>query len=134
MSVRIAVVDDETTVCRRLSQMLIKEGYDVEAFTTGRSFLDRMHQDPFDVVFSDLRLPDMDGMEVLSKSKAARKETEVIIITGYGSIDSAIEAIKDGAYHYVTKPVKLNEIRLLAKGAAEKINLRMENLRLREVL
>ncbi len=132
--VRIAIVDDEVVVCRRLSRTLSREGYEVEAFTTGRSFLDRMQAEPFDIVFCDLRLPDTSGMEVLARSKAIRSETEVIIITGYGSIESAIEAIKDGAYHYATKPLKLNEIRVLAKGAFDRISMRQENLRLREAL
>ena len=134
MKARIAIIDDEVIVCRRLSQALGKEGYEVEAFTAGRSFLARMQQQPFDVVCSDLRLPDVDGLEVLAKVKAVRADAEVIIITGYGSIESAIEAIKEGAYHYVTKPLKLNEIRLLVKGALEKIAMRQENLRLRETL
>ena len=132
--VRVAIVDDEVTVCRRLSQALSREGYEVEAFTAGRPFLERMQVEPFDVVFCDLRLPDTGGLEVLARSKAMRSETEVIIITGYGSIDSAIEAIKDGAYHYATKPLKLNEIRVLARGALDRISMRRENLRLREAL
>ncbi len=134
MQARIAIVDDEVTVCRRLSQALSRDGYEVEAFTTGRSFLERMQEQPFDIVFCDLRLPDTSGMEVLARCKAIRGETEIIIITGYGSIDSAIDAIKDGAYHYATKPLKLNEIRVLAKGALDRITMRQENMRLREVL
>jgi DNA-binding NtrC family response regulator len=93
-----------------------------------------MQVEPFDVVFCDLKLPDTGGMEVLRRCKAVRSETEVVIITGYGSIEGAIEAIKDGAYHYATKPLKLNEIRALAKGALERIGMRQENLRLREAL
>lgn len=134
MPVRIAIVDDEVVVCRRLSQALAKDGYEVEAFTSGRSFLGRMQEQPFDIVFSDLKLPDMDGMEVLAETKVIRHEAEVIIITGYGSIESAIEAIKEGAHHYLTKPVKLAEIRVLAKAALDKMNLREENVRLREAL
>ncbi len=134
MPVRVAIVDDEVVVCRRLSQALSKDGYEVEAFTAGRSFLERMQEQPFDVVFCDLMLPDLNGLDVLSEAKSIRRETEVIIITGYGSIESAIEAIKEGAHHYVTKPLKLAEVRLLAQGAVEKINLRQENLRLREAL
>ncbi len=134
MLIRIAVVDDEVVVCRRLSLALSRDGYEVEAFTSGQAFLERMQEQPFDVVFCDLRLPDLSGLEVLTAAKAIRNETEVIIITGYGSIESAIEAIKEGAHHYVTKPVKLNEIRVLVRAALDKINLRQENLRLREAL
>ena len=132
MTFRVAVVDDEHTVCLRLKQVLDKEGYMTETFETGRPFWDRMQTFPFDIVFLDLSLPDTDGMEILTRLKARYAETEVIIITGHGSIDSAIEAIKRGAHHYVTKPFKLDEIRLLAAGAGEKISLRMENQRLRE--
>lgn len=134
LTMRIAIVDDEITVCRRLSHALAKEGYEVEAFTSGQAFLDGMSRSPFDVVFTDLRLPDFDGMEILSRTRALRAETEVIVITGFGSIDSAIQAIKEGAYYYTTKPLRLNEIRALAKGAIEKIMMREENVRLREAL
>ena len=96
MKVRIAIVDDEIMVCRRLSQALTKDGYDVEAFTTGRSFLDSMSHEHFDVVISDLMLPDMSGVEVLVLGKAMRSDAEFIIITGHGSIDTAIEAIQKG--------------------------------------
>jgi len=93
-----------------------------------------MVQDPFNIIFLDLKLPDVNGMEVLSRIQKRYDNVEVIIITGYGSIDSAISAIKKGAYHYVTKPFKLDEIRLLARSAKEKIGLREENRRLRETV
>jgi two-component system, NtrC family, response regulator AtoC len=134
MQLRIAVIDDEITVCRRLKQALEKDGYDVEAFQTGESFWGRMIQEPFNIIFLDLNLPDINGMEVLSQIKKRYDNVEVVIITGYGSIDSAISAIKIGAYHYVTKPFKLDEIRLIARGAREKIGLREENLRLRQAV
>ncbi len=134
MRTRIAIVDDEVTVCRRLSQALARDGYEVEAFTTGRSFLERVQEGAFDIVFCDLRLPDTSGMDVLARCKAVRSETEVIIITGYGTIDGAIEAIKEGAWHYATKPLKLNEIRVLTRGALDRISMRQENQRLREAL
>jgi DNA-binding NtrC family response regulator len=132
MSVRIAVVDDERTVCLRLKKLLDAEGYETETFQAGGPFCTRMETFPFEIIFLDLTLPDTDGMEILSNLKARYEEAEVIIITGHGSIDSAIEAIKKGAYHYVTKPFRMEEIRVLAAGAREKITLRQENLRLRE--
>ncbi|HEU6437554.1 MAG TPA: sigma-54 dependent transcriptional regulator [Nitratidesulfovibrio sp.] len=131
---RVAIVDDEPVVCKRLSHALFKEGYEVEAFMSARSFLEAMIDRPFDVVFSDMRLPDMDGLELLPRIKALRPETEVVIVTGYGSIQTAIEAMREGAFHYVTKPVNFTEIRAIAKRAQEKIGLRMENARLREAL
>jgi len=134
MQLRIAVIDDEVTVCRRLKPALEKDGYEVEAFQKGEAFWRRMGQEPFNIIFLDLNLPDVDGMDVLSQIKKRYDNVEVIIITGYGSIDSAISAIKIGAYHYVTKPFKLDEIRLLTRGAREKIGLREENRRLRQAV
>lgn len=134
MKIRLAIVDDEEIVCRRLSQALTNEGYEVEAFIMGRSFLERMVQLPFDIVFLDMHLPDLDGLEILSRIKGLRPETEVIIITGYKSVATAVEALRNGAYHYIPKPVNLAEIRLLAKSAGDKISMRLENLRLREAL
>jgi DNA-binding NtrC family response regulator len=134
MRLRIAVIDDEITVCRRLKPALEKDGYAVESFQKTRPFWKRMIQDPFNIIFLDLKLPDVNGMDVLARIKKRYDNVEVIIITGYGSIDSAISAIKKGAYHYVTKPFKLDEIRLLARSAKEKIGLREENRRLRETV
>lgn len=134
MERRLAIVDDETTVCRRLSQALTKDGFEVETFTSGEPFLKRMETSPFGIVFMDLMLPDTNGMILLSRIKKINESTEVIIITGYSSIDGAIEAIKEGAYHYAPKPLKLSEIRLLARNASEKLSIRLENMSLREAL
>ncbi|MBD8897109.1 MULTISPECIES: sigma-54-dependent transcriptional regulator [Desulfovibrio] len=134
MPLRVAIVDDEPVVCKRLSQALVKEGYAVEAFMSARSFLEAMIEQPFDVVFSDMLLPDMNGLELLPKIKGLKPETEVIIVTGHGTISTAIEAMREGAFHYVTKPVNFTEIRTLARHAQEKIAMRMENTRLREAL
>jgi two-component system response regulator AtoC len=134
MKFRVAIVDDEETVCERLKGVLDSDGYMTETFQTGGLFLDRMEACPFQIVFLDLTLPDSDGMEILSRLKSLHAESEVIIITGHGSIDSAIAAIKKGAYHYITKPFKLEEIRVLAASAQEKMALRQENRRLREAI
>ena len=134
MEIRLAIIDDEMTVCRELSKLFSKEDYEVESFQTGKSFLDRMAQYPFHVVFIDIRLPDMDGFEILSRIKSGYEDCEAIIITGVGSIESAVRAMKNGAYHFVTKPFRLQEVRLLANNAKEKIALRLENRSLREAL
>jgi len=134
MKLRIAIVDDEEIVCRRLSQTLTGEGFEVESFIMGRSFLERMMQQAFDIVFLDLRLPDLDGIEILERVKKLKQETEVIIITGHQSVETAVEAMRNGAYHYISKPFNLSEIRLLAKGAKDKISMLHENRRLRAVL
>ena len=134
MNMRLAIIDDEETVCQRLSRMFSAEDYDVESFLTGKAFLDRMAQYPFHIVFIDLRLPDMDGFEILCRIKTGYEESEVIVITGFGSIESAVEAMKKGAYHFIAKPFRLQEVRLLAANAKEKILLRLENKSLKAAL
>ncbi len=134
MKTRLAIIDDELTVCKQLSRTLAAEGFDVESFQTGTRFLARMEQFPFSIIFIDLKLPDMDGIEILTRLKAAYDDTEAIIMTGHGSIETAVEAIKKGAYHYLTKPFRLPAVRSLAAGANEKIQLRRENRELRTAL
>lgn len=134
MKFRVAVVDDELPVCRVLGQALKKEGYEVETFQAGLPFLERMQLAQFDLVLLDMRLPDTNGFEVLQRIKAFQDETEVLVVTGYGTIDSAVEATKAGAYHYLTKPTKLQDLKLLVKAALEKVALRRENARLREAI
>ena len=127
----IAVIDDEATARKMVGRILSKAGYGVETFAAGHPFLQKMEQNPFDIVFLDLELPDMGGMEILSHIKAMHRETEVIIVTGHGSIGNAVEATKAGAYHYLTKPCRSHDLYLMAERAAEKIDLHRENTRLR---
>ena len=134
MKTRIAIIDDEITVCKQVSRCLAAEGFETESFQTGTRFLSRMEQYPFHIIFIDLKLPDMDGLEILARLKSGYDDTEEIIMTGHGSIDSAVKAIKQGAYHYITKPFRLTEVRSLAAGAQEKIKLRKENKDLRATI
>jgi len=134
MKTRIAIVDDEISVCRSLGKAFSGEGYEVETFLAAFPFLERMKTLPFDIVLLDLKLPDQDGLQVLPRIKDIRPETEVIPMTGYGTIESAVQAMKIGAYHYVSKPLKIRELVPLVKGAEEIIELRVENRRLREML
>jgi len=127
----IAVIDDETTARKMVGRILAKAGYSVETFAAGHPFLQKMEQSPFDIVFLDLELPDMGGLEILSHIKAMHRETEVIIVTGHGSIGNAVEATKAGAYHYLTKPCRSHDLCLMAERASEKISLHRENTRLK---
>ena len=131
---RVAVVDDEAIVCREIKRGLEKDRYLVETFLAGEPALNRLSQIPFDLVLCDLMLWDQSGLEVLKTIKNRFPQTEVIIITGYSSIDTAIEAIQAGAFHYVTKPVKMNEIRALAARAIEKVCLVKEKEALKKAL
>jgi len=132
---RIAVIDDEKIAAQHLKSVLEKEeDFEVELFTAGAPFLVRMQQEPFHIVFIDLQLPDMNGMTILDQVKIIREETEAIIITGHGSVETALEATRKGAFHYIHKPCKRHDIRLLATRAREKIELREEIKKLKLVV
>jgi len=131
---KIAVIDDEPIVCREIQRGLSKEGYTVQGFTDAEEGLKAFERVPFDLLLCDLRLPGTGGLEVLKQVRTKHPQTEVIIITGYGTVDSAIEAIRSGAFHYVTKPLKMAEIRLLVKRALEKVALVREKEALKEAL
>ena len=128
---RIAVIDDEVTAGQHVKRVLDEAGFEVETFQAGAPFLRRMRQEPFQIVFIDMQLPDMDGLSILNQVKQFREDTEAIIITGYGSVDIALQATERGAFHYIGKPCKRHDIRLLAQRAKEKIELREENRKLK---
>lgn len=131
---RIAVVDDEEIVQKRLRAVLEKDGHGVETYSSGEELLREMRESSFDLVFLDVILPGLHGMEVLKLIKENSPETEVILITGRATIDSAVEAVKRGAFHYVSKPLRLGEVKNLAKQALDHKRLRQENRWLRERL
>ncbi len=130
-TIRAAVIDDEETAGRLIARVLEQDGFDVEVFESGRPFLTRMEQRPFHLAFVDLRLPDMDGIEILKRLRVTNENTEAIIVTGHASIETAVEATKAGAFHYLTKPCRRHDIRLLAQRARETIELREENRKLK---
>ena len=127
----IAIVDDEVIVQKRLQAALEKDGHSVKTYGSGETFLQDLDLGNFDLVFLDVVLPGLNGMEVLQQAKARRPETEVILITGHASLDAAIGAIKKGAFHYVAKPLKLEEIRNLTRRALEHQRLVTENRQLK---
>ena len=131
---KIAVVDDEVIVIREIKRGLAKQGYDVETFLDGESALERLTQSDFDLLLSDLRLPGISGLDLLKAVRQHNPQCETILITAHGTVDSAIEAIRSGAFHYVTKPIKMNELRLLVKRALDKVTLVREKEALKEEL
>jgi DNA-binding NtrC family response regulator len=130
----ILVAEDDAELLSLLQQHLEGEGYRVVAADGGAHALGRLQSESFDVVLTDLKMPDVDGMEVLRGSREAQPEARVILMTAYGSIDSAIQAIQEGAYHYVAKPFRFEEISVLVRKALEDRQLRAENVRLRREL
>lgn len=136
MSTKIAilVVDDDPVACRLLQEVLAKEDYQVEAAESGREALEKAGAALFAVVLCDVRMPDQSGLEVLRALKRLSPETIVIMMTAFGSIETAIEAIKEGAYDYISKPFKLDEVKLTVKRALDHQRLLRENLRFRQEL
>ncbi len=130
----VLIVDDEKTIRDSCSQILKKEGYKVRIAGEGREGLLAFKEELFHVVILDLKLPEMDGMEVLARIKEESPETPVIIITGYASIESAVEAIKKGAFEYLTKPFTPEELRVSIKKAIESRKIFFEGIYLREEL
>jgi two-component system response regulator PilR (NtrC family) len=131
---KILVADDEQSMREFLDIMLKKEGYKVSLAPNGEEVLKLAEKDIFDLILMDLRMPKMDGIAVLKKIKTLSPETIVIIITAYASADTAIRAMKEGAYDYITKPFKVDEIKLIIKNALEKKYLEKENILLKQVV
>ncbi len=130
----ILVVDDEDLARRNLEHVLSREGYDVVSVNSGGAALDLLQERSFDLVLTDLRMEKVDGMAVLKKSRELQPYTEVIMITGYATVDTAVRSMKEGAYHYVAKPYKIDEVRAVVREALIKRRLRLENLELKESL
>ncbi len=134
MEPRILIVDDEKIALRNLEHVMKKEGYEVVATTSGPNALRLLQEQEFDVVLTDLKMEKVDGMEILENCKRLYPDTEVIMITAYATIPSAVETMKKGAYDYIAKPFKLDEVRRVVKEAIEKVKLKKENRLLREEL
>jgi DNA-binding NtrC family response regulator len=117
MSKRILVVDDEATIRKSLVEAFTADGYEVEDAETGEEALARCHGDPFDLLVTDLKLPGISGLEILEALHKQRSDMPVILMTAYGEIDTAVAAMRHGAYDYITKPFKLAEIRKQVRGA-----------------
>jgi DNA-binding NtrC family response regulator len=130
----ILVVEDEDIARRNLEHILKKEGSEVIATNSGAKALDLLRHRDFDLVLTDLKMEKVDGMQVLEKSRELQPYTEVIMITGYATVDSAVAAMKEGAYHYIAKPYKIDEIRQIVGQALMKRRLQLENLELKESL
>ena len=131
---KILVADDEQSMREFLDIMLKKEGYKVSLAPNGEEVLKLIEKDIFDLILMDIRMPRLDGISTLKKIKAISQETIVIMITAYASADTAIRAMKEGAYDYITKPFKVEEIKLIIKNALEKKNLQKENVLLKQVV
>jgi len=134
MSQHVLVVDDDASNRVTLERLLAKEGFVVAQAANGREALDRVRQGPVDVVLTDLKMPGMSGLDVLKAVRTLDPDIEVCVMTAYGTVETAVEAMKEGAYDFVSKPLQRAELVRTLKRALEKRSLRVENRRLREEL
>ncbi len=129
---RILVVDDETNMRHMLQVMLSKAGYFADTAGDGFEALEKLDQGEFDLVLCDLKMPKMDGMTFLTKAREKYPEGTFIMMSAYGNIDDALEAMKIGAYDYISKPFKTDEVLLTLRKAEERERLKAENLSLQK--
>ena len=130
----ILVVEDDRYQREIIKTILAKEGFYVETADTGKKAIELLKNGTFDVILTDLRLPDIDGTEVLKEVKAFNRPSHVIIITAYGSIPSAIEATKLGAFYYLEKPFEKDQLLLVINNAANQVKLLKDNIMLKDQL
>jgi two-component system, NtrC family, response regulator HydG len=129
-SIRLLVVDNDIVHARTMGEALGRLGHDVTVVGSGSEGARRIEQDAFDVVVTDLMMNDIGGLEILARAKRASAETEVIVVTGHGTIPSAVSAMQQGAFTYLQKPLDLGHLRAAVEKASEGIRLRRQNLEL----
>ena len=129
---RILVADDNEQLCNVLQRTLTKRGYQVEVAFDGVEAVDKIEGSFFDLLLTDLKMPKLDGMKVLKKAKEISPATVVIVVTAYGTVENAVEALREGAFDYVLKPFDSDELELKIKRALEQQRLSLENVLLKE--
>ncbi len=120
---KILVIDDERAIRNTLKEILEMESHEVETAENGRIALDKAKQQQYDLIFSDIKMPEMDGMELLTALREAEIDSPVVMISGHGTIETAVECIKKGAFDFIIKPIDLNRLLITTKNALEKKTL-----------
>lgn len=129
---KILIVDDERAIRNSLGEILTDEGYEVDTAEDGATALSKVDKERFDVIFCDIKMPGMDGTEVLDKLVADGVDSAIVMISGHGDIDTAVECIKKGAFDFIQKPLDLNRILITIKNATERAVIVKENQRLKK--
>ncbi len=129
---KILIVDDERAIRNSLGEILTDEGYEVDTAEDGATALAKVDKERFDVIFCDIKMPGMDGTEVLEKLVADGIDAAIVMISGHGDIDTAVECIKKGAFDFIQKPLDLNRILITIKNATERAVIVKENQRLKK--
>jgi DNA-binding NtrC family response regulator len=133
-ALHVLLVDDEAVAREGLATALRRDGFEVTTADNGEAALDLLRQREFEVLLTDVRMPGMDGLELLRRAREAWPDMEVLVVTGFATTESAVEAMRAGAFYYVSKPFRLGEVRKLVREAADKAQLRAENHRLRQLV
>ena len=131
---KILIVDDESTIRMSLARILEKEGYAVAQAENGKRAIDLLKKEPFHLILTDLKMPEVDGFEVLKQAKSISPDSVVIVLTAYVSVESAISAMKAGAYDYLSKPINIDEVRIVIRKALNQMTLVEENILLKKQL
>jgi len=129
--VRVLVADDERHLRELVVRELGRKGHDVDGVADGAAALERLAETPYDVVVLDMKMPKKEGIEVLRELQAFPEQPQVIVVTGFQEVGTAVEAMKLGVYDYLTKPMKIEELDVLVRKAAEKAQLLRDNEALR---
>jgi two-component system, NtrC family, response regulator PilR len=128
---RILIAEDNNLSRENLSELLTTTGYDVMAVENGRKAMDALVEDKYDLLITDLRMPQADGLELLKFSKELNPDQVVVVITGYGTVNTAVDAMKLGAFDYIVKPLKDDLVKLTVSRALSYVKLKEENLTLK---
>ena len=131
---KILIIDDERGIRNTLREILADEGYEVDVAENGKQGLEMAQAKAYDLIFTDIKMPEMDGIELLTALKSGEEaiETPVVMISGHGDVETAVQALKIGAYDFLLKPLDLNRILLTTKNALESKNLKQETKQLRK--
>ncbi len=130
--ISILIVDDEDSVRDSLFSWFIEDGYSVECAENANSALSKLENNNFDIILTDIKMPGMDGLEMLKRIKSLKKESIVIVMTAFATVDTAVQALKDGAFDYITKPFDPDDLSHLIRNASKLISLANENESLKE--
>ena len=129
---KILIVDDERAIRNSLGEILTDEGYEVDTAEDGPSALEKVDKERFDVIFCDIKMPGMDGTEVLQKLVEDGVDSAIVMISGHGDIETAVDCIKKGAFDFIQKPLDLNRILITIKNATDKVSIVKENKQLKK--
>lgn len=132
IDMKILVVDDERAIRNSLKEILSDEGYNVDVAEDGATAIDMAEKERYDVIFCDIKMPNMEGTEVLEKLRTDGVDSAIIMISGHGDIDTAVECIKKGAFDFIQKPLDLNRILITIKNATERTQIITENTNLKK--